>query len=44
MIIIGNISSNSMITITTNITNDTIRSPSTYQQDGQPSSYQPYQA
>lgn len=43
VIIISNISNNSIITITTNITNNTIRSPSIYQQDGQPSSYQLYQ-
>lgn len=40
---ISNISGNSIITITTNITNISIRSPSIYQQDGQPSSYQLYQ-
>lgn len=39
---INNISSNSIMTITTNIINN-IKIPSIYQQDGQPFSYQFYQ-
>lgn len=39
---INNISSNNIITITTNIINN-IKIPLTYQQDGQPFSYQLYQ-
>ena len=40
---ISNISSNNIIIITTNITNNDIRIPLTYQQDGQPFSHQLYQ-